>query len=895
MGAVGTCGLSPVGLVWVTIALLGQSLGAQDPATSQHSVPSLPAFRTQTPIVVDGRLDEEPWRQAPAASSFRQLDPDEGQPATERTEVHVLYDDGALYVGARLRDTEPGRIVRRLSRRDTEADADSITVYLDPRHDHLTGVSFTLSAAGSRGDAVVFNDSWTDDSWDAVWESAVSVDEQGWTAEIRIPFSQLRFVTQDHQTWGFNLSRFVRRKNETDWWVLVPKKESGLASRMGHLVGLDGIPARRHLELLPYATARVQHEATVGPADPFHTVNAGFGGTGVDLKWCLTSNLTLDATVNPDFGQVEVDPAVVNLTAFETYFQEKRPFFIEGSQIFGNFAHNGANSFFGFNRADPSLFYSRRVGRAPQGSADGDFVAEPTATTILGAGKLTGKTARGWSIGLLDGVTAREWARTATGPDRGRVEVEPASNYLVARAWRDVGQRAGFGFIGTSVTRDLRAPALADQLPSRATVGGLDGHVFLDAKRDWVITGGAAGSWVGGSEQAILHLQRASTRYYQRPDASHPHLDPAARSLSGWTGQINLNKNSGTLTVNAALWGVSPGFEANDAGFQSLADRAGSHAAVVWSKPTPDRWTRSRSLVVAKFWTWNFDRDVQDDGVYAFWNATFLNYWRINGNAYHFRRVQDDHLTRGGPSMLSPSGRGLSLGVSSDSRRSVSLSLDSSYSTNEFGGWGTSTELGVTLKPAPSITVSTAPSVNRTHALAQYVDAVEDPAAAPTFGTRYIFSNLDQTEVSMATRVNAIFTPTLSLQLYVQPLLSVGAYRGFKELATPRTFSFLRYGSDVGSIGYDPATEMYSADPDGPGDAPGFTFDNPDFNFKSLRVNAILRWEWRPGSTFYAVWTQQRQDETHPGNFALGRDAGVLFRAPADDVFMVKVAYWLTR
>lgn len=885
----------PIVLVCIPLCFGGGASSAQAGNAPQGAVPTLQASRTQIPIVIDGRLDEEPWRQTPVASGFRQRDPNEGQPATDRTEIHVVYDDGALYVGARMHDGEPARIVRRLSRRDAEADADSITVYVDPRHDHLTGASFTVSAAGSRGDAIVYNDSWTDDSWDAVWESAVSVDDQGWTAEIRIPFSQLRFAADDRHTWGLNLSRFIRRKNESDWWELVPKKESGLASRMGHLVGLDGIPGRRHLELLPYGTTRVEHDATVAPADPFHSGRRAFGGAGLDLKWGLSSSLTLDATVNPDFGQVEVDPAVVNLTAFETFFQEKRPFFIEGSQIFANFGRSGANSFFGFNRADPDLFYSRRIGRAPQGTAGGDFVDQPTATTILGAAKLTGKTAKGWSLGLLDAVTSPEWARTATADGRGRVEVEPASNYLVARVRRDVGQRAGFGFLVTSVTRDLAAPALADRLPSRATVVGSDGHVFLDAKRDWVITGGVAGSWVNGSAPAITRLQLASTRYYQRPDAPHIHFDPAARSLSGWTGQINLNKNNGNLTVNAALWGVSPGFEANDAGFNTTADRAGGHAAVVWSKPTPDRWTRSRALVVAKWWTWNFNRELQGDGFHTFWNATFLNYWRANGGGYYMHRTQDDRLTRGGPSMLRPGGRGLSLGFSSDGRRALSVGLDGSYSTNEFGGWGTNTELGITLKPSPSITVSTGPAVSRTHALAQYVTAVVDPSAAATYGTRYVFSNLEHTEVSLTTRLSAIFTPTLSLQIYAQPLLSVGGYRGFKELAAPRTFSFARYGTDAGSIGYDPATGTYAVDPDGSGAAPGFSFGNPDFNFKSLRVNAILRWEWRLGSTLYVVWTQQRQGDDHPGDFALGRDARALFGAPADNVFMVKVAYWVTR
>jgi len=871
---------------------------AQTPASppAAKPVPAVRAVRSAAPMVLDGRLDEPAWREAPPATGFTQSDPQEGQAATERTEIRVVYDDAALYVGARMFDSEPSKIRRRLSRRDDyHIDADYLIVYLDPHHDHLTGARFQVTAAGSLGDAALYNDTNEDESWDGVWDAKVVVDDQGWTAELRIPFSQLRFTSGDRQTWGLNVERFIRRKNESDWWELVLKKENGRMSRLGHLEGLDGIQPRPHLDLLPYTTARAEYIAPA-PGDPFNTGSRYFGNAGLDVKWGVTSSLTLDATVNPDFGQVEVDPAVVNLTAFETFYEEKRPFFTEGSNIFGNFGRSGANSYDGFNRADPTLFYSRRIGRSPQGSADGAFVDQPNATTILGAAKLTGKTASGWSVGVIEAVTGRESAQVDTLGSRSTVDVEPPTNYLIGRVKREVASRASVGVMFTGVERALGGSStLSDLLDNRAYTFGSDAHLFLDSKRDWVINGLVAGSWLQGSPAAVLRLQRNSARYFQRPDAPQVHLDPGRTSLSGWDGQLNLNKNSGDVTVNAALWGVSPGFEANDAGFFMTADRAGSHGVLVWKKPNPDRWTRSRAAVLAKFWTWNFNREIQADGCYVSGNATLLNYWDIQGTAIVSRPSLDDRLTRGGPSARQPGGWSLIAGVESDSRKPVGVEFNADYGRDRAGGFDSAVSLSLDIRPSSSLTISTGPAIARNHSIAQYVRTVADPLAAPTFGTRYVFGDLDETQVSMTTRMDFIFTPKVSLQVYMQPLLATGSYWGFKELARPRTLDFLRYGQDGGSLAYDAARRVYTADPDGPGPATSFSFANPDFNFKSLRVNAIFRWEWRLGSALYVVWTQQREDLANPGQFALGRDLSSLVGAHGDNVLAVKLAYWLTR
>jgi Domain of unknown function (DUF5916)/Carbohydrate family 9 binding domain-like len=876
------------------LVTLGLSAGAA--AAQQASPPpEVHAVRTAKPPVIDGRLIDECWALASPASEFTQLDPDEGKPATEQTEVRFVYDDDALYVGIRLFDREPQRVVRRLSTRDSDADADRVTLYLDPMHDRLTGAIFRVSAANVQKDAILYNDSWQDTSWDAVWQSQVASDDQGWTVEMRIPLSQLRFPRADHQTWGVNVERFIQRKNEYAWLEMVPKNQTGIASRMLNLAGFDGLSPTRHLELLPYTAAR-QEFITPAAGSPFNDGARAFGAAGLDLKWGVTSNLTVNATANPDFGQVEVDPAVVNLTAFETFFPEKRAFFLEGAQILNNFGQGGSNNFWGFNRSEPQIFYSRRIGRAPQIKPTADFIDAPTATTILGATKLTGKTSGGWSIGFLEAVTNREEARTRTGVATSNTVVEPVTNYSVTRIQREFGRRLGLGFVTTAVNRKLDTPDLQSALTSGAYVVGTDAYVFLDSKRDWVLTGRVAGSRVEGSADVVTKLQTAAQRYYQRPDAPHVHQDPLRTSLSGVNGSINLNRNSGTWQLNAALWSVSPGFESNDLGFQNISDRAGMHVVSFWRGNKPNRVSRSRFLWIAKWYNWNFNRELQGDGYNAQTGITFRNYWFLNLNGGTQRKTFDDRLTRGGPSATNPGGTFWNINGGTDQRKWIWFNGYGNHNRNPAGGWGNNGGLTVNLKPSPRLTLSTGPQWSRFRQIAQYVTTITDATATPTYGSRYLFGTLDQTQLSMTTRVTAVLSPTVSVQVFMQPLLAAGDYTHLKELARPRTFDFLDYAAAGLPISRDPASRVYTVDPDGEsGSAPTFTFDDPNFNLRSLRLNAVFRWEMKPGSTLYGVWTRQQQDSANPGPFALGHDARAMFAAPGDDVFLVKIAYWIGR
>ena len=855
-----------------------------------HPVRVVTAVRALPPPVVDGRLDDPVWAAAAPVGGFLQRDPDEGQPATEDTLIRVAFDDHAIYVAAEMRDRDPAGIVRQLSRRDVAVEADALIVYLDPHNAGLTGAQFGVSAAGVQRDALIYNDNFLDSTWDAVWASAVEIGTGGWSVEMRIPLSQLRFPEADRYTWGINVQRVIQRRNESAWLRLVRKNESGLASKMARLEGIAGIDPPTTLELLPYVTAREEFIAPVPEGSPFNDGSRFFAGAGLDLKYGLSTSLTLDATFNPDFGQVEVDPAVVNLSQFETFFEERRPFFTEGAKVFGDFGRSGASQYWGFFRPEPTLYYSRRIGRYPQVKVNDRYVDIPSWTTILGAAKVVGRTRGGWTLGALQAVTGREFAQLSDGNRTVKAEVEPLSSYTVFRAQRELGRRGAIGVLGTSVFRDLDEPALQSYLADRAVMLGVDGHVFLDGARTWVFHGGLAGSSVHGSTDAITRLQKAEQRYFQRPDVTFVKLDPTATSLSGWNGQANVNRNSGNVTVNLGIWGMSPGLEVNDAGYSTQTDRAGAHAMIQYRKLTPDRWTSERTFWVSKWWTWNWGWQSQGDGWQANATVRLKNMWRTSALVTYARRVWDDKLTRGGPTVIRPGNRGIQIGVATDSRKKAVLSVGGSYTDRDYGASALALDAQVAWRPFPALTLTAGPTFRKNVVSAQYLSTVADPYATRTYDHRYVFGDLRQTEVSATTRISLATSPRTSLQVYLQPLISAGDFGAIKEVYAPNTFDFVRYGIDAGTI--TASGSLYVIDPDADGPAKAFTIAQPDFNVTSLRANAIFRWEFRPGSSLYVVWTQQRRDRLPAGDFDLGSDLSRVFTSPADDVLLVKVSYW---
>jgi Domain of unknown function (DUF5916)/Carbohydrate family 9 binding domain-like len=886
MGARQTVGVS----LLMSVALFATGVTASAQSSGHDAVASVRAVRTSANIEVDGRLSEEAWATAVPIAAFRQRDPDEGESVTERTQVRILYDNRSLYIGVELFDREADRIASRLSRRDDTPDSDYFALYLDPYHDHVTGRMFEVSAAGAQIDATISNDTTTDNSWDAVWDSAVSRTPAGWFLEMRIPFSQLRFQRADQPTWGINAARFIHRKNETAWLELVPRREYGLASRMAHLEGLEGIEPRHNLEILPYARSSIELSPAL-TGDPFNDGSQAVGATGVDVKYGISSNLVLDATVNPDFGQVEVDPAVVNLSAFETFFEERRPFFLEGSQIFGNFGRAGTAG--GDSVIFPTYFYPRRIGRAPRGPASGDYVNRPGTSTILGAAKLTGKPANDWSLGLLNAVTAPEYARVLTGLDHRKVKIEPLTNHLVVRVLRESEGKAGLGMLLTQVQRRFDDPALADWMPGRATVIGGDGYYFFDAQRIWSITARMSAGSVSGNPRAIEALQRSTHHYYQRPDATHIKLDPTATALRGWAGGYIVKKNSGGWLLDTSLSASSAGFDTDESGFQGGNDWWGPTATLTWRQLNPDQVSRTRSISVFRFDSWNFENERNSTYTRVSGEMTFLNYWKVQGNVTLNQEVMDDRLTRGGPLVPNTVDLPIFLGVTSDSRKRVTVGSNAFYSSNKYGGWASTVNANVSMKASSSVTVTLEPSFDRSHNYAQYVQTVDDVTATRTYGQRYVFADLDQSSVGVTGRVNMGVTPKMSLQVYSQLLLSAGDYWRLKELERPRRLSFLAYGQNIGTITRQ--GDDYLIDPDGSGQAPSFSVQDPDFNFKSLRLNAVFRWEWKPGSTLFFVWTESRADTRYPGAIFVGRDLRALFSSPAENIFLIKTTYWFNR
>ncbi|MBW7932979.1 MAG: carbohydrate binding family 9 domain-containing protein [Gemmatimonadaceae bacterium] len=895
---------------------LAGAAGAQVPGPTATSgpLPSAVAVHRAAPVVVDGRLDEAAWSAATPITAFRQYQPVEGAAATLATEIRVLYDDRALYIGARLADPQGRAGIRApRARRDQLLDgsgdngafnsltSDKLVIELDPYHNHIDDVLFEVNPAGVRGEA--FNG---DDSWDPVWEVATNVDDGGWTAEMRIPYSQLRFSREAVQEWGLQIWRYVDRLNERDMWSFRRQNENGGPMFFGHLAGIVPGAQPRHLEVVPYVVGKSTH-GRVAAGDPFHSSSDQRANIGSDLKYLLTTNLTLDATINPDFGQVEVDPSVLNLSASETYYDEKRPFFVAGSSAF---AFGGMSCYFCDNSSSLSAFYTRRIGRPPQlagyASGQGTYADIPDNTTILGAAKITGRTSNGYSVGILNALTDQETARfrSAAPGSEGQQMVEPLTNYFVGRVKKEL--RAGASSIGGILTSTLRRlgddTAASDRLRSRASAVGLDWRHTWDHRRyRWM--GTLIASDVGGSAEAITATQRSSVHYFQRPDRDvidrgffDTRYDPNATTMRGWGMYTRVAKEDGDWLWELAQNWRSPGFEVNDLSYTSRTGFRWMNGNIVrqWVKPT--RWYRNvfASAGMNQEFNWDGLRTFQDWTSYL--GIEFPNYWRLRSFVIHNVPVDDDRLTRGGPVVMHDGSNFAHVQVSTDPRQRVVLDLTTRFAKGLSDGTGFwLLQPGMALKPMPSLYVQLAPSVSMSENATQYITAVADPTATTFGGARYVFGYIRTRQVSMETRVNWTFTPNLTLQLYAQPFIASGDYRHLREFAGTRTLTMLDYGRDVGTLTRNSATGAYTIDPDGAGPAAAFTIGDPNFTARSLRGTAVLRWEYRPGSTIFLAWTQTRAGASSDGTIDFSRDQSAMWRDPAQNVFVLKVNYWMGR
>jgi uncharacterized protein DUF5916/cellulose/xylan binding protein with CBM9 domain len=853
--------------------LLAATLAAD---TAQAAAQTLDAYRVTAAVgapQLDGKLDDPVWAAADSASGFVQKDPDEGKTSRFRTVVRLAFDDNAVYVAMRAYDPEPQRIVSRLTRRDKDSPPDWLLVAFDSRHDRRTAYVFQVNPAGVKRDFTVADGANDDAGWDAVWDVAVSRDQAGWSAEFRIPLSALRFAPGGDGVWGFEAGRMVPRVNEQSFWAPLRKDDSRLVARFGELRGMRGLPSPRRLELLPYAVSGATRAPGSG-GDPFYHPTDLRGSAGLDLKYGLTSDLTLDATVNPDFGQVEADPSQVNLTQYETFFPEKRPFFTEGADIFR----------FGIGLGDgggnESLFYSRRIGRSPHLSVDGDFVDEPSQTTILGAAKLSGRVGSGWSLGTLAALTAEESARAMVGGVAEKQVVEPMTGFGVFRARRDLnGGRTQVGFVGTAVHRALGGTGIVD-LPGDAFTGGADfSHRWgSDA---WMASGYLLGSSVRGGTDAIVALQEAPARYFQRPDAGYVRVDSAATSLGGWAGSYTVARVKGRWQGGVLGLVRSPGFEVNDLGYMRDADQVTNAAYLQFRQFNPLGPFRNFHVNLNAWDGRNFGGDLLQRGGNVNGSAQLRNYWGFYAGLNRDLAAVSPGALRGGPAIVRPGWTNGWGGVWSDDRKPLNGEVDFNWSVEgETGEWSWNGSVYANWRPTPSTSLSVAPFYNLNRTGWQYVDAPADASGA----THYVFAGLRQQTVGMSARVNQTFSPTLSLQVYAQPFISAGSYGGFLEATSPRAKHFA-----------DRFTPLATArDADGNFTAGELSWENPDFDYRAFNLNAVLRWEYRLGSTMYFAWSHSRDGAVDDGRFRLWHDLGALSRYRATNVFLVKVNWWVS-
>jgi hypothetical protein len=849
------------------------------------------ATKIITPPLIDGILDDASWKEGTWGGDFTQWVPYNGRPESQRTEFKIVFDENNLYVAIKAFDTSPDSIVKRLTRKDN-TDGDMVALIIDSYHDLRTGFMFAVSAGGVKLDEMMSNDGNNEDaSWEANWWAKTSINNEGLFAEMKIPFSQLRFEKNSGDVWGLEIMRFLYRKNETSIWQPIPRDAPGLIHMMGELTGLEQVKPRKIFDITPYGVAKVERYKSE-PGNPFATGKGSKINAGLDAKIGITNNLTVDLTVNPDFGQVEADPSVVNLTAYETFFEEKRPFFIEGNNI-TNFGLGIGDGGIG----NDNLFYSRRIGRRPQGSTV-NFVGyseSPINASIIGAAKLTGKTKNGLSVGFINAVTAEEKAEIDTNGIRSFQTVEPLTNYFVGRIQKDINSgNTIIGAIATSVNRDMKdipiigeeSRNLINRLPGSAFSGGLDFTQYFKEKT-YMFNVNAAYSQINGTDLAMLRAQRSSARYFQRP-GSYISLDPSRTSLSGNGGRIQFQKTGkGHFQYLAAFLWKTPGFEINDMGYQTEADQLLEVFSASYRLYEPKSFYKQININITQYSAWDFAGDHLLDGGNINSFVSFKNYWQANASVEISLNQASNTMLRGGPLMRLPGVINESFYVTTDNRKKLILSLSGGINTM-FEGSQKSSRLtpGITFKPAKTLNITVSPSFRKSYDELQYVTQT-------TYGTldRYVFSSIDQRTISLSFRLNFNVKPDLTLQFWGQPFIASGRYYDFKYITNP-------VASDYNNrfAVYSPQqiklvdNDYYSIDENNDNNE-DYSFGKPDFNVKEFLSNLVIRWEYNPGSSLYLVWSQTRSGFDPVGSIDYFDDLGDLFGYRPHNVFLIKFSY----
>ncbi len=863
------------------IFLLLPVIFGQDPEKKQYT-----ATQITIPPVIDGILDEESWQSGTWADGFTQNQPYNGRPETQRTEFKILFDENNLYVAIKAYDTSPDSIVNRLTRRD-ETDGDLVGIIFDSFHDLRTGFLFGVSSSGVKYDQMFTNDNGNgDSSWDPNWWVKTSINKEGWVAEMKIPFSQVRFDKNSADVWGIDVARILYRKNEQTFWQHIPRDAPGLVHLFGELKGLEQIKPRKIFDITPYGVAKTETFKSV-PENPFQAKGklSKLNG-GIDAKIGLTNNMTMDLTINPDFGQVEADPSVVNLSAYETFLSEKRPFFIEGNNI-TNFGLGIGDGGVG----NDNLFYSRRIGRQPQGypdMKDGWYADIPSRTDILGAAKLTGKTKNGLSIGIVEAMTAQVKAEIDTIGGRKYATVEPLTNYFVGRIQKDINNgNTLIGGIFTSTNRELDTD-VRDVLHKAAYTGGIDFTQYFKNK-NWMFNLNTAFSLVEGSKKAMTNTQESSAHYFQRPGKNYALLDTNRTSLAGAGGRMQIVKQNGYWNFMGAVLWKTPGFETNDLGYMRVTDQI---LSVLWggyNQFNPKGFYKSFNINSDFFAINNFGGNWVGGGYEWNANINLKNFWNAwTGGSLNTSSLSTDML-RGGPMMKLPGSFNSRIGFSTDNRKKLVLSVFANGSKGfENSSNNLYTEVDITYKPSDFIFFTVSPSYNKSYSELQYVTQTDFNGI-----NRYIFASINQKTISTSFRVNLNLSPNLTFQYWGQPFVATGKYFDHKFIMTPMANSYQDRFQTYSQSQISLSGDHYNVDENVDGKT-DYTIGKSDFNVKQFLSNLVVRWEYSPGSTVFLVWSQTRSYNSDSGQMDFFNNIGDLFNKGKNtphNVFLVKFSY----
>lgn len=824
--------------------------------------------------VIDGKLDDTCWKTGKWTSDYTQWIPNEGAKPSQPTKMKILYDDKNIYVAIRAFDSIPEKISRIAGRRD-EFTGDMVGIAFDSYHDHRTGFEFDVSAAGQKVDLVITNPMNVDLNWNAVWSAKTAQEDSAWTTEIEIPLSQLRYSNDSVQVWGLHAWRWINRYQEESDWELQSSTGPGILYLFGELHGIKGLPKSRRIEIMPYMSGKF-NTFKAEPNNPFADNGWSLAGNiGLDAKIGLASNFTVDLTVNPDFGQVETDPSVMNLTAFEVFYGEKRPFFLEGKNIFS------------FDFDNSSLFYSRRIGHTPSfrpSLSNNEFMKYPDNTSILGAAKVSGKTAKGLSIGMLQCLTASEDARIYSMGERKNINVEPLTNYSLVRVQQDFKQgNTVLGGIFTSTNRFINTPQL-EFMNRNAYTGGIDflhqwddKEYFLDAK--------LVESSITGSREAMANLQQSSARYYQRPDIRYVQLDTASNRLSGYGGDVRIGKGSkGLLRYSTELIWRSPGLDLNDMGFMQMADVIKQKNSVYCFVNKQVSIFRTYNISLSETNNWDFGLRYSSSNANLSAYFEFLNKWAVNTSVSYMTPSLDTRILRGGSAMLLPNVWYENLYVRTDPSLKFCFELNTELSTSGFDSARYySVQPSIKYTPINALKLSTSFNYSGNQNDLQYITTVNGDN-----NPKYILGKIDQKTLGVTFRVDYNITPELSIQYYGSPFATVGKYSGFKRVTDPKASNYTdRFAGLAPTLSSSNTYEVSENNNN-------YNFWNPDFNFNQFRSNLVFRWEFLPGSQFYLVWSQDRTAFSQPGSQNLNNGMSGIKGIFPNNIFLAKFNYWFS-